>query len=163
MLLLGISALPCCCCHSQEQLQPGTAMVSHPFSKHNCINICMWRAQSCTASEYILILNTYCKVPCWVWHNQTLHKYSNFGNISLVHSEMKQSKKASLWHFQIFSVLQSAFIKLWQKKLCFALFHTTLNDVRKPSLVPRIYFKWLTLCCNWVTKLWREILVSLMS
>lgn len=59
----------------------------------------------------IQILNSYCKLPCQVWHNQTLHKYSHFGNISLAHSFLNESKKVSLWHFQIFSILQSAFIK----------------------------------------------------
>lgn len=78
--------------NSQEQLQPGTPMAAgmlhgtHPFSKHNCINICLWRAQSCTASGYILILNSYCKFLCQLWHNQTRCRYSNFGNSSLVHS-----------------------------------------------------------------------------
>lgn len=67
--------------NTQDLLQ-----VSHPFSKHNCISSSMRRAQSCTASEYKLILNSNCKFLCQVWHNQTLHKYSHFGNISLVHS-----------------------------------------------------------------------------
>lgn len=69
------------CQNSQDLLQ-----VSHPFSKHSCISSSMSRAQSCTASEYKLILNSYCKFLCQVWHNQTLHKYSHFGNISLLHS-----------------------------------------------------------------------------
>lgn len=74
--------------------------VTHRSSKNNCINICMWRAQSCTCSRTCINTEQW-EFLCQEWHDQMLNKYSNSGKISLVCSylKMKQNKKVFLLLF----------------------------------------------------------------
>lgn len=156
-------------CHSQEQLQPATPMAagmlqaSQLFSKQTQLHQQL-RVKSTVLHSSRIWINTQqpLQVPVPAMAHQALHKYSNFGNISLVRSFYDETKQNHiLLEFPDTFYFTICLHKTMMEKVPFALFHITLKEVRKPSLVPRIYFKLLTSWSNWITNLWRETLVSL--